>query len=81
MDDWAAFFTSVDLKLFHREVFRKEMDFDEWAARMGVGGDDLSRLRVLMLQGPEEVQAYYRPRQVGNRLLFDIAEGIIVSII
>ncbi|HEC23106.1 MAG TPA: class I SAM-dependent methyltransferase [Chloroflexi bacterium] len=79
LEDWVSFFSSAGLEVVHREVVRKEMDFDGWAARMGVTGDTLTRLRVLLVQAPDEARRWLRPRHVGDRLVFSIAEGIIVG--
>jgi hypothetical protein len=63
----------------YHEVDHKPMDFDKWAERMGVAGDDLYRLRALLLQAPKPVAEWLQPRQVGHRLTFMLAEAIIIG--
>jgi ubiquinone/menaquinone biosynthesis C-methylase UbiE len=80
LDDWETFFFSAGLHVTASEPFQKETDFDEWAARVGVRGDDLVRLRALLIQAPAGVHEWYAPRQVGTRILFSITEAVIVGV-
>jgi ubiquinone/menaquinone biosynthesis C-methylase UbiE len=79
LEDWEAYIASAGLEITHAETFRKKLDFDEWAGRMGVTGSDLTRLRVLLVRSPEEAQQWLSPRQVGGRLVFTLTEAIIVG--
>jgi SAM-dependent methyltransferase len=79
LDDWLTFFFAAGLTILHNEVFSKDTDFDEWAARVSVTGDDLTRLRALLLQSPGEAQEWLAPRQIGTRLTFRIWEAIVVG--
>jgi ubiquinone/menaquinone biosynthesis C-methylase UbiE len=80
LDDLETFFFSAGLRVRHTEVFEKETDVDEWASRLGIAGDDLVRLRALILQTPASAVDWIAPRRVGNRILFSITEAIIVGI-
>jgi ubiquinone/menaquinone biosynthesis C-methylase UbiE len=80
LDDWETFFYSAGLSVTHTEVFDKETDVDEWASRLGIAGDDLTRLHALILQTPVSTRNWIVPRQVGNRNLFNITEAIIVGV-
>jgi ubiquinone/menaquinone biosynthesis C-methylase UbiE len=79
LQDWLSFFPSSGFQVTHHEVDHKAIDFDEWAERMGVAGDDLHRLRALLLQAPRPVADWLQPRQVGQRLTFMLAEAIIIG--
>lgn len=79
LDDWETFFFASNLQIRHIETFRKATDFDEWAARIGVRGDDLTRLRALLIRAPIESREWFAPRLVGQRLIFDITEAIIIG--
>ncbi len=80
VEDWETFYFLAGLQVTHREVFRKETDFDEWAARVGVTGDDLTRLRALLAQVPREAREWFALRSVGQRLVFDITEAIFIGV-
>ena len=60
-------------------MFGKEMAFDNWAIRLGLSGDDLTRLRVMLVQAPEGVKDWLKPRQTGDSLSFTITEAIIIG--
>lgn len=79
LDDWETFFFSAGLTVTHREDFEKEMDFDAWAARMGVEGDDYTRLRVLLEQAPRAPREWLQPQRIGRRLGFRLREGILIG--
>ncbi len=79
LEDWETFFFTAGLAVTHSELFQKELDFDDWAARAGVGGADLTRLRVLIAQAPDALREWLRPRKIGNRLLFTLTEGIVIG--
>jgi len=79
LQDWLSFFPSSGLQVKHHEMFHKRIDFDEWADRMGVAGDDLHRLRALLLQAPKSASEWLQPRQIGQRLTFMLAEAIIIG--
>jgi ubiquinone/menaquinone biosynthesis C-methylase UbiE len=79
LQDWLSFFPSSGLEVRHYEAERKEMDFDEWADRMGVTSDDLHRLHAMLINGPEPLKEWLRPRTIGRRLVFDLGEAIIIG--
>ncbi len=79
LQDWETFYFAAGLTLLHREVFRKETDLDEWAARVGLVGAELTRLRVLLLRGPDGAREWFLPRQVGQRVILSLTEAILVG--
>jgi len=79
IDDWDTFFFSEGLKVFHKELVSKEIDFDVWASRMGVTGSDLVRLRVLLLRAPQQAASWLQPREKAGRVSFILTEGIIAG--
>ncbi len=79
LEDWQTFFFTAGLAVAHSEMFQKEIDFDDWAARAGVAGNDLTRLRVLLVQAPDAPREWLKLRRVGNRLLFTLTEGIVIG--
>ena len=79
LDDWQTFFFTAGLTVTHSEVFEKELDFDDWAGRMGVTGDDLLRLRTLIVQSPDGPREWLKPHEIGSRLLFTLTEGIVIG--
>jgi len=80
LDDWDAFMTGSGFRVVQKEILFKEMEFDSWAARMKVEGNDLLRLKALLLRGPEELQEWVMPKQEGQRVTFTLTEGIILGI-
>ncbi len=78
-EDWETFFASAGLTVLHREIHSAERDFDEWAAAADVQGDDLLRLRVLLVQAPQAPRAWLAPRMVGSRLVFTYTEGLLIG--
>lgn len=79
LEDWQTFFFTAGLAVSHSEILYKELDFDDWAARAGVAGDDLVRLRVLLVQAPDALREWLKPRQVGKRMIFTLTEGIVTG--
>lgn len=79
LDDWETFLFAAGLRVTHREILTKEIDFDAYAARMRVTGADYVRLRALLLQGPEPLREWLRPRAIGQRVVFTLSEGVIVG--
>jgi ubiquinone/menaquinone biosynthesis C-methylase UbiE len=79
MDDWDTFFFAAGLEVLHREQMPKELDFDQWAARMGVAGDDLLRLRVVLLHAPQHERDWLQPLQTGQQITLTLTEGLITG--
>jgi ubiquinone/menaquinone biosynthesis C-methylase UbiE len=77
--DWETFVFSAGLELVSSEISRKERDLDAWAGRMGVEGADLDRLRAMILQAPDAAREWIQPRRAGNRVLFTMAEIILLA--
>ncbi|MBN1429533.1 MAG: class I SAM-dependent methyltransferase [Anaerolineae bacterium] len=79
IEDWETFFFAAGLSVTHSELIRKEVDFDDWASRMGVAGNDLTRLRVLLMQAPDGPREWLKPQQVGSRLVFVLTEAVVIG--
>ena len=79
LDDWQTFCFSAGLQVVHSELFEQELDFDDWAARMGLHGDNGTRLRVLLEQAPQAPREWLHLRRIGRRLLFRLTEGIVAG--
>ena len=80
LDEWLALFQQAGLSSIQYETLSKRMDFDDWAARMGVAGADLTRLRVLFAQAPPAAAEFLQPRFTGNRLDFLLWEVVVVGV-
>lgn len=78
-DDWNTFCFSAGFTVTHTETFHKAIDFDTWGTRMGMVGDDLARLRVLLVQASKDVKAWLQPQQIGSRLCFKLTECIVIG--
>lgn len=79
MDDWGAFLASAGLVQVYAESFEKDIDFADWAARMGVTGDELLRLKVFLLRAPEAERESIHLRQQGEQIRFSLTEGIFIA--
>jgi ubiquinone/menaquinone biosynthesis C-methylase UbiE len=78
-DEWVYAFLHAGFTIQHQELAEKWIDFDSWAARMQVGGDDLIRLRVMLVQAPENVTEFLTPQFTGDRIDFRLTELILVG--
>ncbi len=79
-DQWLEIFYQSSLRVLHQETIEKQLDFDAWAKRMNVPDDDLTRLKLMLRQAPSQVQEYFKPRFIGERILFNLTELILIGI-
>lgn len=79
LEDWDAFLFSAGFKTLHAETFAREVAFDRWAAGAGVQGDDLLRLRALIVQAPPALREVLRPQQIGAGLAFTLSGSLIIA--
>jgi ubiquinone/menaquinone biosynthesis C-methylase UbiE len=79
LPDWETFFLSAELTTLHTESFSKEIAFANWAARMNVSGDELSRLKALLIQAPDAPREWLRVRSDAGEVSFTLQEGIIIG--
>lgn len=79
LDDWETFFFSAGLTVSHTQIATKDTDVDEWASRLAMAGNDLIRLKALILNTPKPVTDWLKPRQIGSRLIFTVTEAVIVG--
>ena len=61
------------------EDSHKDLDFDDWADRMGCDAARKEKLRRLFLDDPEGPRTYFNPRVDGDRLTFSLAEALLVA--
>jgi ubiquinone/menaquinone biosynthesis C-methylase UbiE len=74
-----AYFGDARLQVEHTEEFKKEMEFDPWADRMGASGETKANLRKLLLEAPEDVKLFLAPREDGDKMFFALHEAIIIG--
>lgn len=79
LDDWEATLASAGFANLQAETFEKEMDFADWAGRMGVIGDDLIRLQAMLVRAPADSAEWLRPREVSGKLMFTLTEMVLVG--
>ncbi|MGB3714735.1 MAG: methyltransferase domain-containing protein [Candidatus Promineifilaceae bacterium] len=80
IDQWLENFYQSSLRVLHRETIEKQLDLDVWAKRMNVADDDVIRLKLMMRQAPSQVQEYFKPQFIGERILFNLTELILIGI-
>ena len=79
LDDWLTFFFTSGLRVIHSETFQKETDLEEWAGRIGLVGDDLTRMCVLLAQPVTELANWFQLEVVGTRVALSITEAMLVG--
>lgn len=79
LHQWKSTFAAAGFSLLHTETMRKKMAFEPWAERMRVAPDDKIRLRAMLTQPPELVQAFLTPEFEGDKIEFYLTEGIIIG--
>ena len=76
----AAMMSDAGLKIEHSESFKKEMEFDPWADRMGASAETKAKLRQMLLEeAPPAAKEFWSPRIDGDKLYFDLTEAIIIG--
>jgi ubiquinone/menaquinone biosynthesis C-methylase UbiE len=74
-----AYFGDAKLKIEHSESFKKEIEFESWADRMGASAETKAKLRALLLDAPNAVREFFAPRVEGDKLCFSLTEAIVVG--
>ena len=77
--EWREALYAAGFAIEHEEVARKELDFGDWTARMGVAPDDATRLRAMLLQAPKEVLEFLTPVFRGDTIKFYLSEALFVG--
>jgi SAM-dependent methyltransferase len=77
--EWIEFWTGAGLGVEHTETFRKALDFDRWAGRMGVGEPLRTRLSEMLRAAPGEAAEALALESVDERLRFHLSEVLIVA--
>jgi hypothetical protein len=72
-----AYFAESGLTVTHAEEAPKQMDFEEWADRMGCSQEIKTELKRLLESAPREVKEFFNPRLENNRFVFSIREAIL----
>ena len=79
LSQWEDAFHNTAFKLTHQETASKQIDFDDWAARMHVSAENRLRLQALLLQAPESVADFLSPQLSGDKLSFWLTEAILIG--
>jgi len=79
LDDWQATVQSAGFTVLHAETFEKDIDFADWAGRMGVTGDDLVRLKAMLVRAPADSAGWLRSSEVSGRLVFTLTEMVLIG--
>lgn len=79
-DEWLETYYQNGTRIIHQETIEEQLDLDSWAQRMMVSADDLTRLKSMVYQAPREVLEYLKPEFVGERILFNLTEIIVIGI-
>jgi ubiquinone/menaquinone biosynthesis C-methylase UbiE len=80
LHEWREQLAAAGFTLAHQESAPKRLDFEEWAARMGVSPLVLARLRAMLLQAPAEVRDFLKPEFSAGHLTFALEEAILVAL-
>jgi len=64
--EWEGFFVGADLTVTHYEEFDTRHDLTPWAERMGCDAKTITRLRAMLVQAPEIVADWMKPKVPGT---------------
>ncbi len=74
-----AYMTDAGLRVEQSESFRKEIEFDPWADRMGASPETKDALRAWLNNAPDAAREFLSPRADGDRMFFTLTEAIILG--
>lgn len=74
-----AMFADAKLKVEHSEMLRKDVEFDEWANRMGASKETKVELRQRLIDAPGAVKEWLTPRTDGDKMFFSLTEAIVIG--
>lgn len=81
--EWKRFFAGAGLKMEHSEVGDNPQNLADWARRMDCDGPTTMRLRVMLTQAPDSVQAWWKIRLPiagsGEEIQFFIQQAVMVG--
>lgn len=78
--EWQAAFITGGLHLRACETAPKEMEFENWADRMGVTTETKTELRTMLRNGAESTREFLEPEEKENGdILFYLTEAILVG--
>ncbi len=63
----------------HSETLKKDVELDAWADRMGASAEVKAELRARLLSAPDAVKEWLTPREDGDKMVFELTEGIVVG--
>jgi len=79
LHEWETFFHDAGLELVTSEVFEKDIDFTDWAGRLGVSGDHAARLKTMIIHAPKQPAKWLNPREAKGRLVFTLREAVSIG--
>ena len=79
-DEWFEAYYQNGVRIVHHETIEKQLDLDSWAQRMMVSDDNLTRLKSMVRQAPSRALDYLKPQYLGERILFNLTEIILIGI-
>lgn len=79
LDEWQRAYYEAGLRLRDQETLDMILEFNPWVARMRVAPDDVTRLKVMLLQAPDAAAEFLRPRFDGEQISFRFEEAILVG--
>jgi ubiquinone/menaquinone biosynthesis C-methylase UbiE len=74
-----AYFADARLKVEHSESFSKEIEFEPWANRTSASAETKIQLRKMLLDAPDAVREFLKPRIDGERIFFGLHEAIVIG--
>ncbi|HEY7552839.1 MAG TPA: methyltransferase domain-containing protein [Hyphomicrobiaceae bacterium] len=76
--EWSTVIAAA-LKVLHREILPKAMEFAPWAQRMDVDAANVARLRAMLEEGTPALKAFLKPRLDAGALWFSLDEAIVIA--
>ncbi len=74
-----TYLEDAGMKLQHTESYKKDLEFEEWTARIGASEVTQDKLRALLREAPEGPRAFFKPRFDGDKISFSLEEAILIA--
>lgn len=62
-EEWQTFFTDADLRIEHREFFRKTHQYDDWTTRSQMPADEKEQLARFILESDARIRSHFEVTQ------------------
>ncbi|HRD76216.1 MAG TPA: methyltransferase domain-containing protein [Hyphomicrobiaceae bacterium] len=79
ISEWLGLIEAADLNVAHQERLPKDMEFQDWAVRMGCTRETIATLRGMLTGASPALGAFLKPRSAGEDIHFTLDEALIIA--